>query len=188
MLKLESNKVRPIIFNKPCSIGIVVNHLQTKHEIFIARSSESFSIPVIRTQFSRQWDNHKGQNFMPKFKRFQTAKRTWNRMLDRGARLPLLIFFMFELEVSVNSSWWLVFTMTNHTVHQLLVGGVTWDVQMHLQGPKKKILIIIQLGSVLDPWHFGVDPDPRIHASDLWTFKMPSKNQFFYTIFSACYF
>ncbi len=22
--------------------------------------------------------------------------------------------------------------------------------------------------NVADPWHFGVDPDPRIHASDLW--------------------
>ncbi len=22
--------------------------------------------------------------------------------------------------------------------------------------------------SVADPWHFGVDPDPRIHASDKW--------------------
>ncbi len=22
--------------------------------------------------------------------------------------------------------------------------------------------------SVPDPWHFGVDPDPRIHASDQW--------------------
>ncbi len=39
--------------------------------------------------------------------------------------------------------------------------------------------------SVADPWHFGVDPDPRIHASDQWirillfsslTFKMPAKN------------
>ncbi len=46
--------------------------------------------------------------------------------------------------------------------------------------------------SVADPWHFGVDPDPRIHASDYWiriqirmqirillflslTFKMPAK-------------
>ncbi len=39
--------------------------------------------------------------------------------------------------------------------------------------------------SVPDPWHFVVDPDPRIHASDWWirillfsslTFKMLAKN------------
>ncbi len=43
--------------------------------------------------------------------------------------------------------------------------------------------------SVADPWHFGVYPDPRIHAFDLWiriririflfsslTFKRPAKN------------
>ncbi len=48
--------------------------------------------------------------------------------------------------------------------------------------------------SVADPWHFGVDPDPRIHASDKWirirmriwillfaslTFKTPKKINFF---------
>ncbi len=28
--------------------------------------------------------------------------------------------------------------------------------------------ISILIISVPDPWHFGVDPDPRIHASDYW--------------------
>jgi hypothetical protein len=41
------------------------------------------------------------------------------------------------------------------------------------------------LSSVADPRHVGVNPDPRIHASDQWirillfssmTFKMPTKN------------
>jgi hypothetical protein len=44
-------------------------------------------------------------------------------------------------------------------------------------------------GAFLYVWHFGVDPDPRIHASEYWiriwtlillfsslTFKTPSKN------------
>ncbi len=33
-----------------------------------------------------------------------------------------------------------------------------------------RIPIRIKESSVADPWHFGVDPDPdpRIHASDLW--------------------
>ncbi len=48
----------------------------------------------------------------------------------------------------------------------------------------------------VDPWHFGVDPDPWIHASDLWirillfsslTFKILKKNHFF-KYFSAYYF
>ncbi len=53
-------------------------------------------------------------------------------------------------------------------------------------------------GSVLDPWHFGTDPDPnqRIRASDQWirillfsplTFKTPTKTYFFLS-FSAVYF
>ncbi len=49
--------------------------------------------------------------------------------------------------------------------------------------------------SVADPWHFGVDPDPRIHASDRILDPDPaifvidlqdaSKKQICYTIFSA---
>jgi hypothetical protein len=27
-------------------------------------------------------------------------------------------------------------------------------------------LLFFDQNSVLDPWNFGVDPDPRIHASD----------------------
>ncbi len=53
--------------------------------------------------------------------------------------------------------------------------------------------------SVADPWHFGVDPDPRIHASDWWiwfrillfsllTFKMPTKKKLLKRSFSAYYF
>ncbi len=54
--------------------------------------------------------------------------------------------------------------------------------------------------SVADPWHFGVDPDTRIHASDLWirillfsplTFKTPTKNKIYvksFKSFSAFYF
>jgi hypothetical protein len=29
-------------------------------------------------------------------------------------------------------------------------------------------IIIFVSSSVVDPWHFGVDPDPEIHASDKW--------------------
>jgi hypothetical protein len=53
-------------------------------------------------------------------------------------------------------------------------------------------------GSVADPWHFGVDPDPWIHASgsgsririllfSSLTFKMPTKTNFIF-YFSAYYF
>ncbi len=46
--------------------------------------------------------------------------------------------------------------------------------------------VILLRTSVPDPWHFGVDPDPRIHSSDKWmririllfsslTFKTPTK-------------
>ena len=32
------------------------------------------------------------------------------------------------------------------------------------------VILNCVVGSVADPWHFGVDPDPdpRIHASDQW--------------------
>ncbi len=51
--------------------------------------------------------------------------------------------------------------------------------------------------SVADPWHYDVNPDPRIHASDKWiriwillfsslTFKTPKKTNFL--SFSAYYF
>ncbi len=33
------------------------------------------------------------------------------------------------------------------------------------EGPKDTISDSV-ITSVVDPWHFGVDPDPRIHASD----------------------
>ncbi len=43
--------------------------------------------------------------------------------------------------------------------------------------------------SVVDPWHFGTDPDPGIRASNHWvllfsslTFKTPTKNYFFLLI------
>ncbi len=53
---------------------------------------------------------------------------------------------------------------------------------LHRQGPA------INNSSVADTEHFGVDPDPRIYASDYWirirlfssfTFKTPTKNYFF---------
>ncbi len=61
------------------------------------------------------------------------------------------------------------------------------------------VFLVSVIGSVADPRHFGVDPDPdpRIHASDQWirillfsslTSKMPAKNLFFNKIFSAYYF
>ncbi len=28
--------------------------------------------------------------------------------------------------------------------------------------------LVSVFNSVLDPWHFGADPDPRIHTSDYW--------------------
>ncbi len=46
--------------------------------------------------------------------------------------------------------------------------------------------------SVADRWHFGMDPDPRIHGSDKWirilpfsslTFKTPAKHFFFFSFF-----
>ncbi len=57
---------------------------------------------------------------------------------------------------------------------------------------------VLKASSVPDPWHFVVDPDPRIHASDWWirmrillfssfTFKTPTKNNFKES-FSAYYF
>ncbi len=72
---------------------------------------------------------------------------------------------------------------------------------------RSSFLFKIAFFSVAEPWHFGVDPDPypRIYASDpdpgSWsgsrfrillfsslTFRMPAKNKFFNTIFSAYYF
>ncbi len=65
------------------------------------------------------------------------------------------------------------------------------DLCKDLQQLMSFFLADIHLISVADPWHFGVDPDPRIHASDLWiririririlqfsslTFKTPTKN------------
>ncbi len=71
------------------------------------------------------------------------------------------------------------------------------------------LYLCVLCDSVADPCHFGVDPDPRIHASDYWIriririririldpsptilvidFKMPAKNSFFNTIFAAYYF
>jgi hypothetical protein len=41
------------------------------------------------------------------------------------------------------------------------------------------------IGSVADPWHFGVDPDPANFIIDL---QDANKNKFFKTIFSAYYF
>ncbi len=59
----------------------------------------------------------------------------------------------------------------------------------------------ILLNNVPDPWHFVVDLDPRIHASDSWIrildpdpaifvidLQDASKKLIFYTIFSDCYF
>ncbi len=65
-------------------------------------------------------------------------------------------------------------------------GSATLDIT---QSARLTTKIIFVLGSVPDPWHFGVDPDPRIHASDLWiririllfsslTFKMPANTNF----------
>ncbi len=63
----------------------------------------------------------------------------------------------------------------------------------------------IEFSSVPDPWHFGVDPDPRIYASDWWIriririldpdpagfvidLQGANKKLSFYFIFSAYYF
>ncbi len=71
------------------------------------------------------------------------------------------------------------------------------------QGPEWKTNYFVQLlvGSVADPWHFGVDTDPdldpRINASDWWirillfsslAFKMQTKKLIFIKSFSAYYF
>jgi hypothetical protein len=44
------------------------------------------------------------------------------------------------------------------------------SIHQRLKNFFKIVTILILLGSVPDPWHFGVDsdPDPRIHASDEW--------------------
>ncbi len=55
---------------------------------------------------------------------------------------------------------------------------------LHQQGRQHRGLLGKDRNSVPDPWHFGVDPDPRIHAADKWirillfsllTFKAPTK-------------
>jgi hypothetical protein len=63
-----------------------------------------------------------------------------------------------------------------------------------LGGPKlPKQCSIITHSSVVDPWYFGTDPDPRIRASDQWiririllfsslTFKMPTKKNYFFCL------
>jgi hypothetical protein len=59
------------------------------------------------------------------------------------------------------------------------------------------ISTVLTVFTVPDPWHFGLNPDPRIHASEWWirilpfsslTFNMPAKKLIFNTIFSAYYF
>ncbi len=33
--------------------------------------------------------------------------------------------------------------------------------------------------SIADPWNFGVDPDPGIHASDKWSIDLLKANKVF---------
>ncbi len=63
------------------------------------------------------------------------------------------------------------------------------------QNDRLRLILDPQLylkSSVPDPWHFGVDPDPRINASDngsgSFYLQDASKKLIFNTIFSAYYF
>ncbi len=40
------------------------------------------------------------------------------------------------------------------------------DVDAHNRGVEAQMKLCRVWSSVPDPWNFGVDPDPRIHASD----------------------
>jgi hypothetical protein len=50
-----------------------------------------------------------------------------------------------------------------------VAGRQAATIEEHLPGPFSNMTEIWSLlNSVADPWHFGVDPDPRIHGSDKW--------------------